>query len=525
MHSQSPIADSEISARADGSFPRYLRRVVTDLQSLGVRVAGTLQGRSGGAGPADGRAVLFEGIPKNVPIAAAYTAESPYSLILRDGEFLLTVGGEELFAVEVVPEPEFYSLADENGVGYRKIALLHGTDCLACTVIQRCRFWRTGGRCRFCGVEITARNGTTIETKSPEQLAEVARAALASSAISHVVLTSGTAFVDGEELDRLAECARSVVESTGLPVHVQFMPPGDLGRMEKLKESGVATVGIHAESFDPDVLARMAPAKSELGMQRYERAWKKAVELFGPNQVSSFVIVGLGETDESVIRGGELLADLGVFPYVVPLRPVPGSLMAGKRPPAPERMENIYEAVAEILRRKGLSSGECKAGCVRCGACSALSLYEGAPSRVACHVVRSPGEIRDALDIRRRIFVEEQRLFEDSDVDDHDAASTYLVAETGGGIVGTVRVFRSNQDDGHWVGGRLAVLREYRSSQVGEMLVREAVRYVRGKGCTRFTAHIQEQNIRFFGKLGWTPVGEPVWICGKRHQLMAADLT
>ena len=81
-----------------------------------------------------------------------------------------------------------------------------------------------------------------------------------------------------------------------------------------LKEAGVDTVGIHIESFDLDTLNRVAPAKAAIGLKRYEEAWKKAVELFGPNQVSSFVVVGLGEDPHSIISGSSLLADMGVYP-------------------------------------------------------------------------------------------------------------------------------------------------------------------------------------------------------------------
>ena len=63
----------------------------------------------------------------------------------------------------------------------------------------------------------------------------------------------------------------------------------------ELKEAGVDTVGIHIESFDFKILSQVAPAKAAMGLERYEKAWKMAVEIFGPNQVSSFLIVGLGE--------------------------------------------------------------------------------------------------------------------------------------------------------------------------------------------------------------------------------------
>jgi len=56
------------------------------------------------------------------------------------------------------------------------------------------------------------------------------------------------------------------------------------------------------------------------------------------------------------------------------------------------------------------------------------------------------------------------------------------------------------------------------------LLVQAAMSYVKKLGCTRFTACIQEQNVRFFSLLGWKAVGPVEIYRGKPHQLMEADL-
>ncbi len=60
-----------------------------------------------------------------------------------------------------------------------------------------------------------------------------------------------------------------------------------------------------------------------MGLTRYRKSWQEAVRIFGPNQVSSFILAGLGENPENVLWGSDLLADMGVYPFVVPLRPIP----------------------------------------------------------------------------------------------------------------------------------------------------------------------------------------------------------
>jgi putative N-acetyltransferase (TIGR04045 family) len=248
------------------------------------------------------------------------------------------------------------------------------------------------------------------------------------------------------------------------------------------------------------------------------------VELFSPNQVSSFIVAGLGEKKDSILGGSEMLADLGVYPFVVPLRPIPGSLLENARPPAPGFMTEIYEAVAEILKNRGLASSKSQAGCVRCGACSALPFYEQPQEALACHPVRTRKESERAAAIRHRVFVEEQGLFPETDRDENDPRSIHLVAETEGEIVGTVRVFPV-EDNGHWIGGRLAIQKEFRFSGAGERLVREAVAQVKRQGCARFTAHIQQENVQFFTRLGWKASGPVIEYRGKPHQLMEANLS
>jgi len=211
---------------------------------------------------------------------------------------------------------------------------------------------------------------------------------------------------------------------------------------------------------------------------------------------------------------------------VVPLRPIPGSWLQNHRPPDAELMGQIYSAVANVLRRKGLSSELNLAGCVRCGACSALRHYERPCDQIVYHSTRTKDEKSQAFAIRHAVFVEEQKLFDGSDVDEHDRLAILLVARKNDRIIGTVRIFPDDsQGNGHWVGGRLAVHRDFRIFRVGAGLVREAMRRVKKRGCAAFSAHIQEKNVRFFQKLGWAAVGPMEVYCGHPHQLMLADLS
>jgi radical SAM protein (TIGR04043 family)/putative N-acetyltransferase (TIGR04045 family) len=500
-------------------------QIIAGVQSLGIRVQEEMLARAGGAGPAEGGALYLGGFPVNAPIQSPFAQESPYSINRESAGLMLCKDGRPLMPAQVTRRPRFYSRATDQGVPYHHIALLHGGDCLASTVLQTCVFWDTPRRCAFCGIELSLAAGKTIARKSPAQLAEVSAAAKALDGVSHVVLTTGTGAPPGSELAHLAACTHAIKEASGLPVHVQFMPPPDLDDMPLLKEAGVDTVGIHIESFDQDVLTRLAPPKAALGLSAFRSAWRRAVELFGPNQVSSFLIAGLGERPESILDGCRYMADLGVYPFLVPHRPIPGSRLADELPPAPEVMNAIYADLAVILQERGLSASGSKAGCVRCGACSAAAAWELPARDLICLPARTQAEEKAAFAIRHKIFVEEQRLFAETDQDENDARSIHLVALRNGEVVGTVRVYPMQGEPGQWIGGRLAVIRSERAGGAGELLVREAMRTVKRLDCAKFTATIQKRNVVWFEKLGWWKEGEVFDLLGKPHQLMQADLT
>ncbi|MCB2185182.1 MAG: MSMEG_0568 family radical SAM protein [Deltaproteobacteria bacterium] len=501
-----------------------LKFVITELQSLGLRAARDILRRQGGAGPAEGGALLLEGRAYNVPLASPFVAHSPYDLAEEEGRLQLRKHGRVLGEVALQAPPGFYRRQTSGGVPYWQMALLHGRDCLATSLLQTCVFWDTPARCRFCGIELSLAAGQTPARKDPVELAQVAAAAAAEDGVTHVVLTTGTGAPPGAELDHLAAAAQAIKEASGLLVHAQFMPPPRPGALARLQAAGVDTVGIHIEAWDPEVLRQVAPPKAALGREAYLQAWQAAVEVFGPGQVESFLVAGLGEEPASLVEGAAEMARLGVYPFVVPLRPIPGSLLGDALPPDPSVMHQVYGQVAAILRETGLASRDCLAGCVRCGACSALPAYEEEADGLVCHPARTRAELTAAWEVRHQVFVQEQGILPDTDQDEHDPRAIHLVARNGEGVVGTVRVFASPPDSDRWVGGRLAVKRSHRAGGAGELLVREAVRTVKRQGCRVFTASIQAPNVGFFQKLGWQCLGTPFMLHGKEHQLMQADL-
>ena len=354
------------------------RRLLVELQSLGVRMDepadGDLPGRRGGAGPADALFLWVRGLPLTVPKHAGYVSGSPYEIRAEDGRTMLYRAGELVGPVRLPPRPRIYDMQTADGIPYWKIALLH-LDSIASTVVQKCIYWDTPEQCAFCGIELT-RGEQTIPVKTPAQLAEVCTAARDLDHAVDVTLTTGSLNRRDRGALYISRCAAAIKEACGLPIQVQFEPPDDLRVLEHVRRSGVDAVGIHIETFDPEVLARVAAGKAQCGVEGYFACWERAVEVFGRGAVTTYVLLGMGERPELIEEGCRRAVEMGVYPFVVPLRPVPGTPMADATPPDPDYVASIYRSVSAMIADSGLDHTAAKAGCARCQACSGLSAWE-----------------------------------------------------------------------------------------------------------------------------------------------------
>ena len=70
------------------------------------------------------------------------------------------------------------------------------------------------------------------------------------------------------------------------------------------------------------------PGKATVPLAEYWAAWHEAVRVFGRNKVSTYLLVGLGEDPDELVAGAVALAEVGVYPFVVPYRPLAGTLAA-----------------------------------------------------------------------------------------------------------------------------------------------------------------------------------------------------
>ncbi len=162
-------------------------------------------------------------------------------------------------------------------------------------------------------------------------------------------------------------------------------------------------------------------------------------------------------------------------------------------------------------------------------------------------LAKTTEDITGFHDLRRRIFCDEQGVFEKDDVDVIDQTMIPIVckpiiAGMEDDVMGVVRI--DEREPGLWYGSRLGVAQEYRRIRrfssattirnqqpcnaglgaIGAGLIYKAVSTANAIGCDEFLATVQIQNARFFERLHWKPL-EEIQLHGRAHMLMRADLT
>ena len=359
-----------------------ISELINDLQTQGMRLNDPNAGhesRRGGAGPSDHKALTIEGTTVMVPVHTAPAFNSPFLVDApgTDGASRVTKNGEEVARIKFPGRPRFYDLKTADGIPYNQIATLHSRNVLATTVLQTCiRYESRKKTCKFCSIGQSLAAGRTIAHKTPQQLAEVAKAAVELDGIEHMVMTTGTPKGDDRGASVLVESALAIKAVVDIPIQGQCEPPADDIWHQRMFDAGIDALGMHLEAVTPEVRVDVMPGKASVPLEKYFSSFEAAVKVFGRGQVSTYILAGLGDTAEAILDMSDRLCKMGVYPFVVPFVPISGTPLESLPAPKSEFIASILGPLSEMILKAGMKSEDIKAGCGRCGACSALSTYE-----------------------------------------------------------------------------------------------------------------------------------------------------
>jgi ElaA protein len=122
-----------------------------------------------------------------------------------------------------------------------------------------------------------------------------------------------------------------------------------------------------------------------------------------------------------------------------------------------------------------------------------------------------------AFAIRMRVFVREQRVPAEIELDDDDARAIHFLATVAGKPVGTARIVMHGTRAKI---GRMAVLKKYRGQGAGEKLLRCAITKAKRLGARTIYLNAQTAVIGFYEDLGFRAVGRVFDEAGIAHRKM-----
>nr|WP_321498569.1 GNAT family N-acetyltransferase [uncultured Methanolobus sp.] len=120
----------------------------------------------------------------------------------------------------------------------------------------------------------------------------------------------------------------------------------------------------------------------------------------------------------------------------------------------------------------------------------------------------------DAYSVRKAVFVIEQDITEELEIDDNDKRSTHLIIYDEATAVATGRLFAD--DEGFHI-GRICVLKEYRKMKLGKMVMEMLIEKAISQGAKSIHLSSQLYAIGFYRKFGFEEYGETYDDSGIEH--------
>jgi len=171
----------------------------------------------------------------------------------------------------------------------------------------------------------------------------------------------------------LVDIVRRIRNRVGpdIPIGISTKQPSR-ETLQMLKDSGASEARLNLEIYDHDLARKLMPNKNP---DEILKSISDACEVFGRGKVSSNLILGVGESNSSIIEGIEKLASLGAIATLYPYDPVPEreellNSLTDVPVGIPTKMRLIDLALkhGEILNKYELRPQDLKTMCPACAA-------------------------------------------------------------------------------------------------------------------------------------------------------------
>lgn len=296
-----------------------------------------------------------EDIYMNVPLLEKFVKDSPYTLIKRDRQYIITKEAADVAVIRLPRQPAFYTQKTSNGTLMSRVGTMQGTY-LAIYPAQVCGYWKPEDKvnCRFCSTGLNVGYSEEGE-KRVQDVVETAIAAKKQEGVTFVHFNTG--YYDGNELDIVEPYVKAIKEETGLLVGVQCPPCKELSKYNKLKALGVDHLSFCFELYNPEYFQKYCPGKHRtLTQQAFFDGMEYTSKLWGKGRVSGEIIAGI-EPIEDTMKAIDYITRVGAFPTICVFRPTLGTEMEDYPSPKFEDMAKIFRRMYESLIKNNIPIG------------------------------------------------------------------------------------------------------------------------------------------------------------------------
>jgi biotin synthase-related radical SAM superfamily protein len=157
-------------------------------------------------------------------------------------------------------------------------------------------------------------------------------------------------------ISQLATLTRTIKQnSPNLPVSISCQPQ-TAENIRQLRNAGADRIGIAIDAATPELFSRTKgkAANGPYTWQGTNRLLREAVAVFGENNVTTHLIIGLGETEKQAAETIQKLADQDIQTALFAFTPVRGTRMQNRSPPDLAMYRRIQ--LARHLITHGLAS-------------------------------------------------------------------------------------------------------------------------------------------------------------------------
>ena len=135
-------------------------------------------------------------------------------------------------------------------------------------------------------------------------------------------------------------------------------------------------------------------------------------------------------------------------------------------------------------------------------------------NEITVKLVETEEDMEAAVGIRFRVFVDEQSVPPEIELDEYDAVATHAIALQEGVVIGTGRAIVEGRSARI---GRMAVDRQHRRGGVGGRILRFLEEEAKAQGAAEYVLHAQEYVKSFYASHGYEEHGMPFMEAGIRH--------